>query len=322
MIIAVALGAVLYIGATRWRSMSLAEVEVQQGYSVARIAGELAKQGVIRMPKLFEIMVRVKGVQKKLRAGTYEFPAGTTLMSALDKLGRGEVKQYPLTVVEGWTIKDIAKALGNQPYLASPTVPADFIRLSSDKDFISKLGLADLNSLEGYLFPDTYFLTKPVIAEVLIRRMVEHFRGVWGGLDAEAIKNSGLTEQQILTLASIVEKEAGAKEERALVASVFLNRLKKDMLLQSDPTIIYGLPNYDGNIRKKDILDPHAYNTYVHAGLPPGPICNPGRASIEGVIHPTASNFLFFVSKNDGTHVFTENLSEHTKMVNLYQRGR
>lgn len=323
MILAAAgLGATFYIATTQWRSKTQVEIEIPQGSSVRKIADLLASNGVIRTPKFFELYARVKGTAGKLRAGTYEFEAGTTMLAALSKIERGDVKQYPFTIVEGWTIKDIAAALAGRPFTASPAFSADFLRLTNDKDFISSLGISGTVSLEGYLFPDTYFLTRPVTPENFIRRLVARFNEVIGGLDGEAVRGSGMGPNELVTLASIVEKETGAADERPLIASVFFNRLKLGMPLQSDPTIIYGLPNFDGNIRKSDISNPHAYNTYVHPGLPPGPICNPGKASLEAVIHPAESKYLYFVSRNDGAHVFSETLAEHSKAVMKYQINR
>jgi len=303
---AIAAGSI-YFGATHWRSQNATDVEIIQGSSAQKIGLQLAEKGVIRTPKLFEIIVRIKGLGGRLRAGVYEFEAGTNLMSAIGKLERGEVRQYPFTVVEGWTINDIAASLAGQQFNNFPNSGKEFIRLANDQ------------KLEGYLFPDTYYVTKPIVVSDLIRRLVEKFRAVWASLDKAAIEASNMNQSQIVTLASIVEKETGASEERAIIASVFFNRLKIGMPLQSDPTIIYGLPNFNGNIRKKDITNPHSYNTYVHAGLPPGPICNPGKASLDAVLHPANTDFLYFVSKNDGTHVFSKTGAEHAENVRKYQ---
>lgn len=323
MFAALLLGGAGYYGVTRWRSPAAAEVEIPSGASVHGIAEQLALAGVIRQPRLFELLVRLKGAGARMRAGSYEFPAGMTLIGALSKIERGEVRQYPLTVIEGWTAREIARALEEKPFAASSSVPAEFVRAALDPEGWRKFGLPKGPSLEGYLFPDTYFVARPLTAEALVRRMVSRFQEVWreiGG--AEAVPRTGLAEGQLVALASIVEKETGAAEERPLVASVFYNRLRAGIPLQSDPTIIYGLPNFDGNIRKGDISNPHPYNTYVHAGLPPGPICNPGRASLEAVLHPATTDYLYFVSKNDGTHQFSRTLAEHADAVRQYQLSR
>ncbi len=314
--------AALYYSATRWKSPETKEVIIKSGTSLRSISLELSRERIIGTPKLFEIMARFRGVSRALRAGTYEFPAGITMNQVLDKLARGDVKQYALTVIEGWTIDEIAQALLNQPYLASAQVPEDFVRLAHDQRFISSLGFKDIKSLEGYLFPETYLVEKPLNAEKLIRRQVAQFNKVWDELQQEPMSNQGMPQADAVILASIVEKETGIAAERPLVASVLLNRLKAGMLLQSDPTIIYGLKDFDGNIRKRDITNPHKYNTYVHPGLPPGPIANPGKASLEAVLNPAHTDYLYFVSKGNGSHEFSSNLSEHLKAVREYQLKR
>ena len=309
----------LYFGATQWRSPAPAEIEIKPGTSMRGIAYELARNHVIGTPKLFELIARGKGLSRTLRAGTYEFPAGFTMSQVMDKIARGEVKQNAFTIVEGWTIRDVASALVGQPFVTDTDAPDKFAGLAHDPTLIAQLGFDNAGSFEGFLFPDTYMVTRPFDPAVFIKRLVARFKEVWATLDHAAIAESGLTEQQIVTLASIVEKETGRSEERPLVASVFFNRLRRNMPLQSDPTTIYGLPNFDGNLHKQDMSNPHPYNTYVHAGLPPGPICNPGRASIDAVLHPEVSDFLYFVAKGDGTHKFSSTIEEHMAAVQQYQ---
>lgn len=309
----------LYIAAAKWRSPVAAEINILPGTPVRGIASQLAKERVICAPRLFALYARFTGVGDKLHAGTYNFPAGTTMVAALDKLVKGEVHQYVFTVIEGWTIKDIAKALAGQPFLASAETPTEFVKLCSDPSFIKELGFEKISSLEGYLFPDTYMVTRPLTAKTLIRQMVRRFNQVWKSLDRIKLVNIRLTPGEALILASIVEKEAGVPGERPIIASVFLNRLRKGLLLQSDPTIIYGLKDFDGDIRWRDKVNPHPYNTYVHAGLPPGPICNPGKASLEAVLQPAKTKYLYFVSKNNGTHHFSERHDDHLKAVRKYQ---
>jgi len=310
---------VVYFGATKWRSPETVESIIQPGSSLRAIAAQLERENVIGTPKLFEIMARARGISRTLRAGTYEFPAGSTLGDVLRKLADGDVKQYAFTIVEGWTIDEIAAALEGQPFLADSSVPEQFVKFAKDPAFKSSLGVEDSPSLEGYLFPDTYLVEKPLRADAFIRRLVEQFHKVWGSLDDLAKARSPFTKEQLVTLASIVEKETGVPEERPLVAAVFYNRIRSKMPLQSDPTIIYGLEDFDGNIRKGDITNPHKYNTYVHAGLPPGPIANPGKASLEAVLKPAKVDYLYFVSKNDGSHHFSSTLSEHLAAVKKYQ---
>lgn len=312
-------GGLLLFFALSWRSPAAAEVEIAPGSGVRAIAAELMRHEVISTPKLFELFARAKRMNRTMRAGTYEFPAGMTLRQVLEKIHRGEVKQYPFTVVEGWNLRDIAAALAGRPFLADPGMPEEMLSLARDPAFVAELGFSGLPSLEGVLFPDTYHFVKPLDARAFLKRLTSRFREVWNALDPNAIAATRMTQAQIVTLASIVEKETGVGGERPLIARVFYNRLRTGMPLQSDPTIIYGLPNYDGNIRKADISNPHPYNTYVHGGLPPGPICNPGKAAIEAVLRPVDSDALYFVARGDGTHSFSSNLAEHQQAVMRYQ---
>lgn len=309
----------LYIAATRWRSRQDVEVGIRPGSSVSQIAGELAAKGAIRTPKLFELYVRIKGLGGKLKAGTYDLPAGTTMIEAADKLASGDVRQHDLTIVEGWTIRDIAGALRDKSYIEDEGMPAEFERLSKDGEFMKGLGFEGSPSLEGYLFPDTYRVNFPLIARDLIVRLIRRFDDVWKSLVKDESSLGGRSRSDVVTLASIVEKETGVDSERPIIAGILINRLNRGIALQSDPTIIYGLPNYDGNIRKRDISNPHPYNTYVHPGLPPGPICNPGKASLVAALSPEKTDYLYFVSKNDGTHHFSKTLAEHLKAVRRYQ---
>ena len=199
----------------------------------------------------------------------------------------------------------------------------EVLALIHDQKFISSLGLS-LSSLEGYLFPDTYLLTRGKSAESILAMMVGRFLDVYSKILAEAGKKDSAEKppnrHEVVTLASIVEKETGVAEERGLVAAVFVNRLKKNMLLQADPTVIYGIQKFDMALTRKDLKTPTAYNTYMQKGLPAGPICNPGRDSLLAVLHPAETSYLYFVSKNDGTHQFSRTLKEHNKAVRMFQR--
>jgi UPF0755 protein len=312
-------GFAVYFGATRWRSPAQAEVVIEQGMSLRGIAAKLVEERVIGTPKLFELVGRARGLGRKLRAGTYEFPADSSMGDVLGMLARGEVKQYAFTVIEGWTATEIAAALEGQPFVEDASVPERFLELAKDPEYAASLGFGGMPSLEGFLFPDTYLVSKPLEAHDLVKRQTERFNEVWRGLADEGEPETKMSRSEVVTLASIVEKETGDASERPQIASVFFNRIKLGMPLQSDPTIIYGLPNFDGNIRKSDITNPHRYNTYVHAGLPPGPICSPGKASLEAVLHPAHTDYLYFVSRKDGTHEFSATLGEHLLAVKRFQ---
>ena len=196
----------------------------------------------------------------------------------------------------------------------------DFARAVADPELARSLGI-EVDHLEGYLFPETYQLPKGLEATELVTLLVQEFLETWSGLAPKAAAR-GLSQHEVVTLASIVEKETGAAHERPLIASVFSNRLERGMRLESDPTIIYGIPNFDGNLRRVHLNDAtNPYNTYQIPALPPGPIASPGRAALEAVVEPAESDFLFFVSRNDGTHVFSKTYREHVNAVNRYQRG-
>ena len=309
-----------YAAVNVWKSPVAVELDILPGSSVKAIARQLTQKQVIRTPHMFSAWVRLNNWESKLAAGYFEFSAGLTLREVVNKIRKGDVKTFTLQVIEGTTLKDIAATLASKPFVSAKIV-ADFESLSRDPVFLKKLGLGNIPSLEGYILANTYQVSKPRSAEAIIKELLNLLPRVYSKTYEQRAKALGMSQREVLTLASIVEKETGKAAERELVASVFHNRLKRRMLLQSDPTIIYGLPNYNGNIRKKDITNPHRYNTYVHAGLPPGPICSVGRAAIEAVLYPHESKYLYFVARGDGSHKFSYNLSEHLDAVMRYQLG-
>ncbi len=289
---------------------------IPRGSGVGRITGLLAEKGIIADDLRFPLLARLTGLGSRLRAGEFRVAPGLSPLALLRLLERGEVVRHRITVPEGWTVRQVATLLAARGW-----VDADrFLALSTDARYISSLGL-DVPALEGYLFPDTYVLVRGATDEQLIlRMMVSRFLAVWQELAEDG--ETTLTRHQVVTLASIVEKETGAPSERPLIARVFLNRLVRGMRLQSDPTVIYGLPAFDGNLTRSDLRRKTPYNTYVIPGLPPGPICNPGRAALAAVLHPADSDALYFVSRNDGTHQFSRTLREHNRAVRRYQRAR
>ena len=233
----------------------------------------------------------------------------------LAKLVAGDVYQHSVTIPEGYNVVQIADML-DQKGLADKQ---DILRLSKDPEFIDSVKIK-APTLEGYLFPDTYRFARYTPPEFIVRTFINRFNEmVTPEIQAQA-KTMGMTLQEVLTLASVVEKETGLASERPLVSGVFHNRLRKNIPLQSDPTVIYALEYFDGNIRKADLSVQSPYNTYVVRGLPPGPIANPGLAAIQAALHPTPSDFVYFVSRNDGSHKFSATLAEHNKAVDKYQR--
>lgn len=289
-------------------------VYIPKGYSVQQIAGELVQAKILRNTWSFRILVRWRQVGAKLQAGEYEFPPQVTTAEVIDKLVRGDRLVRRFTIPEGANFNQIAQIVGE----TGIATPAEFKAAFRDPLYLAKLGFPAL-SLEGYLFPATYDYDRSTQLKDLLGQMIQAFqKSLDPELKARAAQG-GWTIPQLVTLASIIEKETGQAAERPLIASVFHNRLKIGMPLQSDPTIIYGLKNFDGNIRRGDIRNPHPYNTYVHVGLPPGPIASPGKESIRAVLYPATSDYLFFVSKGDGSHQFSETLAEHNAAVRKYQ---
>ena len=291
-------------------------VTIPQGAGVRQIGLLLAEKKLLTNDLRYLVYVRLSGLGSRLKAGEYSFPYGLTPSEVLRKIARGEVVLHPVTIVEGMNIEQIASLFAQGNWVDGKR----FLNLCQDKQFIQELGL-DMPSLEGYLFPDTYYMVKGMDEKKLIRWMVQRFNAVWSTLPP--LTDTSLNKNKVVTLASIVEKETGQEQERPLIARVFLNRLKLGMPLQSDPTVIYGLgKDYDGNLHKADLQKATLYNTYVIPALPPGPICNPGKAALLAVLQPTPSEALYFVAKNDGFHFFSATLAEHNRAVNLYQKSK
>jgi len=297
-------------------------VSIPEGAGAARIGEILEEAGVIKSADAFVWTLKIKSRLKKnqpvvLKAGEMALDPSLPVWKTIDLIAKGNYKVYPFTVPEGRNMYEIAKMI-EEAGLGSG---AEFLALCRDKNFINSLGL-NADSLEGYLFPETYNFPKGTPLRAIIKTMTDTFFKVWSKYADEA-KSKGWTRQTVITLASIVEKETGAPKERPVIAGVFWNRLEQGMKLQTDPTIVYGLlpDNFSGNITRKDIDNPHPYNTYHIPGLPPGPIANPGEAAIKAVITPDVVPYLYFVSKNDGTHEFSRTLAEHNRAVNKYQRG-
>lgn len=288
---------------------------VKKGSGLRTVATELEGRRLIKGKNLFILWVILKGSTGDIKAGEYSLNQSMPPVRIFNILTSGAVKTYPLTIPEGLTAQQIADILAKKN-LADKT---EFISLARDKTLAASYHI-DGPSLEGYLFPDTYLISKDMGARKLIDLMVDRFWSVFNDLIKDRRVSMSLLE--IVTLASIVEKETGVAKERPVIASVFLNRLKKRMRLESDPTVIYGLKDFDGNLKKKDLHARSPYNTYINFGLPPGPIANPGRESLMAVINPAETDYLYFVSRNDGSHHFSATLREHNRAVVKYQKTR
>ena len=290
-------------------------VDIPPGTAFTHVSRLLHQKELLGSEWFFQVLARVQRVDRKIIPGEYELHAGMRPTELLAKLVKGEVHQYSVTIPEGYNVLQIAEIL-DQKGLAEKR---DILRLNRAQAFITSLNLK-ASTLEGYLFPDTYRFTRHTPPEFIVRTFVDRFHEmVTPELRAQA-KEMGMTLQEVLTLASVIEKETGLAQERSLVSGVFHNRLRRNIPLQSDPTVIYALEYFDGNIRKADLSVNSPYNTYKVRGLPPGPIANPGLASIKAALNPTPSDFVYFVSRNDGSHKFSATLAEHNKAVDKYQR--
>jgi peptidoglycan lytic transglycosylase G len=293
---------------------------VEPGTGIAEIGRQLHGLGLVRHPEIFRALVVSKGAAGRLRAGEYSLEGEMSLDEIVDKMVRGDVVRHLVTFPEGTALEEMSRIVATQG-----VPPAAFLEAARDVSLIKDLD-PEAKDLEGYLFPDTYEVEprRPDAAAALVRRMVQRHRAVVSPLLPQ-VQASGRTLREVVTLASLVELETARKEERPHIAAVFLNRLRRRMPLQTDPTVIYALRRagtWDGNIRKGDLDISSPYNTYRLPGLPPGPIANPGREAIRAVLEPLPSEDLYFVSRNDGSHQFSRTLAEHERAVDLYQRHR
>jgi UPF0755 protein len=293
---------------------------IHPGSSASAISNLLWQKGVIRNPWLLKGLFLYRETAKESKAGDYVFDRPLTPFQVYDKLMKGEMYYIVFTVPEGSTVFDIDGLWR----LKQPTTSQDFKTSIQNPEVQQALHSIDasIHSAEGFLFPNTYFMGKKDGARKLALVMIREFKKQFGEVEVHRAKELGMNPLQIVTLASLIEKETGLDRERPLVSAVFHNRLRRSMLLQCDPTVIYAMKlagEYDGTILKKDLERDSPYNTYVHQGLPPGPICNPGMASIHAALFPEETKLLYFVSKNDGSHFFSLTLEEHNRAVQQYR---
>jgi UPF0755 protein len=292
-------------------------VEIAPGSSTQSMARTLTDAGVVANPLAFRLSVWLRGAGRRLQAGEYRFDTALTPGEVVERIERGDVFLRPVTFREGLSIRQMAALFEERGF--GPQ--ADFIRVASSPDAVRELDpLAD--NLEGYLFPDTYALPRRTTAEQLADRMVARFEKALTPEIRQQAAARGLSVRELVTLASLVEKETAKADERPLVAAVYANRLKIGMGLQCDPTVIYALERagrYTGNLTRADLQFDSPYNTYRYAGLPPGPIASPGQASLEAAAQPADVPYLYFVSRNDGSHAFASTLDEHNRNVYEFQ---
>lgn len=290
------------------------EVRVEQGEPFSAVVRKLHERRIITNEKLFSLWARLTGAERRIHWGLYRFEVPLSPREVLDRMVLGKGIFHIVTIPEGLTVNEIGDLLA-QMQIADK---AKFLGEAENPELLASLGLKG-KGLEGYLFPNTYYFTPSTPERDIILAMAEQFRKVSQPLLEANGAAVPLTSHEIVTLASIIEKETGVEAERPLVSAVFHNRLKLHMPLQSDPTVIYGLKNFNGNLTRKNLQDPSPYNTYRIPALPPGPICNPGVSSIKAALRPADVSFLYFVSKNDGTHIFSEKLEDHNRAVKTYQ---
>jgi UPF0755 protein len=290
--------------------------EVRAGAPLRRVASDLERAGLVRSALAMIALARWRGVDGRLHAGEYDLAASWGTRRILDAMVEGRIVTYELVIPEGLSAAEIAGRL-EQTGLAPA---AEFLAVVRDPAVAIELGVEG-PGLEGYLFPETYQLPRGLEPRQIARILVGQFRRAWEPL-APAARARGISMREAVTLASIVEKETAVAEERPLVASVFLNRLARGMRLESDPTTIYGIEGFDGNLTRAHLDDEqNLWNTYRVSGLPPTPIANPGAASLRAVVEPATSDYLYFVSRNDGSHVFARTYAEHVAHVNRHQRS-
>ncbi len=289
-------------------------IDIPKGTSFSRIVDVLDEAGLVKHRLLFYLLASSQHAAGHIRAGEYELASSMTPLEVIKKMVRGDIKGYLLTFPEDLPLKEFAARLASHKLVDEKT----FMRLAADRDFLATLGIEG-PSLEGFLYPDTYLLDRSMETRGIIRIMVSQF---WKKVTPEMQKRAkelGFTISDFVTLASMIGKESGDKEEKPLISAVFHNRLKKGMKLQSDPTAVYDLINFNGIIKKKDLQNNTVHNTYHISGLPPGPIANPGVDSLQAALYPAAVDYLYFVSRKDGTHQFSSNFTAHNEAISKYK---
>jgi len=312
-------------GVEAWRAISPTDtlsagprvVEIPAHEGVMGIARRLREADVVRSPEAFVALSVLRGSARALRAGEYEFPRGTTAVSALRLLESGKVRLHLVLHPEGATVAELARALEQQQLARA----ADVTRVASDPAFLRSLGI-EAASLEGYLFPDTYHFARGLTPEQILTRMVQRLRAKLTPDILTRARERRLDVHQLLTLASIIEREAAVQEERPLISAVFWNRLQIGMPLQADPTVQYAVGKERRALTRADLATDHPYNTYVRAGLPPGPIASPGLSAIEAAMDPAPVKYLYFVASDDHRHHFSMTVAEHNAAVARYRLAR
>ncbi len=290
-------------------------LSIPPGATLKKISKDLQSLSLIRNASAFRLLANIRQKQTHIQVGEYELNQSMLPMDILKAITSGKTVLHPVTIPEGYRISEIAELLTETISINKEI----FIKETRNEDLLNKLNITS-KSLEGYLFPETYHFSKHTSEKKIIQTMLNTFQQRMKTKKIQhQIQSSDMSLHEIITLASLIEKETGMNGERKHISSVFHNRLKRKMRLQTDPTVIYAIENFDGNIRKKDLNIDSPYNTYRHKGLPPGPIASPGIKSIVAALNPIKTNHLYFVSKKDGSHQFSSSLKEHNRAVQKYQ---
>jgi UPF0755 protein len=290
---------------------------IKSGSSLISIANELAAKKIIRSPIPLRLLARLRDREAAIQTGRYTFTRAASPGTILERLVAGDVEQVSITIPEGFNLRQIAERL-DQMGMADQTA---ILEAAHDPDFQKELGIA-AESLEGYLFPETYRFVPGISEFELLRMMVDEHKRQLEHLLKSLESKPPLETHQLLTLASIIQQETGLEEEMPLISAVFHNRLRRNIRLQTDPTVIYGIDNFNGNLTRKDLQRPSPYNTYLNYGLPPGPIASPGYKALWAAARPATSQYLYFVARGDGSHQFSNTLKEHNRAVRKYQLRR
>ncbi len=293
------------------------EITIERGDSFKKVAEQLHHHKIVSDLFFLELLARKEKIATRIKAGDYRFATKATPEEVLKRLVDGDVVLRQLTLPEGLTVREIAHRMAEEKLAEEDAV----IDLAFNAEFAKKLGV-EAESLEGYLFPETYSFPKKTTPEEFLKMMVDMFRAKLTQDILRGANSQDLTLHQLVTLASIIQKESGNREEMPLISAVFHNRLKRGIALQADPTVIYGIKNFDGNLTRKHLRTATPYNTYTERGLPFGPIANPGLEALSAAAFPADVKYLYFVSRGDGTHIFSKTLKEHNRAVLKYQKRR
>jgi UPF0755 protein len=306
----------LFLGFAAGDGKNVQLYDFEHGYSLKRIATEMESRRTIADARFFVLLARLQGAENKVKAGIYQFSDGATPLEILRRLVAGDVFMQRFAVPEGYSSYQVAELLEGRGLFRKEA----FLKACRNRELLAELGIRG-ESVEGYLYPSTYDITPKMSEADMVRMMVKRFDEVYGRKFAAQVAASGMSRHFAITLASIIEKETALSHERPLIASVFLNRLRMGMPLQSDPTAVYKVRAFPGKVSRKDIQRPSPYNTYMINGLPPGPIGNPGSEAIEAVLNPADTRYLYFVAKKDGAHFFSTSLDEHNRAVRKYLKS-